>query len=189
MAELETSPEQRQAVTAVDPHELHVRLAAAESQLREQAAELARLREEIEQLTGTAPAEERAPAADRRPARQVEIVRLDALPPRESWLHRCEGFSVELPDGTVGTVEEIRYGSRYDRPDRLAVRVGRWRPQLVLVSTDEVEDIDPEEELVLLCRAAERESGRPATHGRPAASPLDFLTRGLRSWTRRSDAS
>ncbi len=189
MAEHETSPENRKTVTA-ETDELRLRLAAAESQLRDQAAELDRLRDDIQQVRALVPpVEEPAPAAARRPARQVEIVRLDALPPRESWLHRCEGFTVELPDGTVGTVEEARYGSRYDRPDRLAVRVGRWRSRLVLVPVDEVEDIDPAEELVLLRGEPDRGHSDSFERPQPLAGLLESLTRSIRARTGRSSPS
>lgn len=143
--------QQPSATPAGELGELWVHLAAAESRLREQAAELARLRRDVELLHRLRLPEERPQlGAPRRPSRLVELVGLGDLPPRDSWLHRCEGFRVELSDGTVGTVEEVRYGSRYDRPDRLAVRVGRWRPQLLLVPVEEVDEIYPDEELVLL---------------------------------------
>jgi hypothetical protein len=155
------------------------RLAGAESQLREQTTELARLRDDLELLRHALPGEVTHPAAPRREARQVELPGLNALSARDYWLHRCEGFRVGMLDGTVGTVEEARYGSQLDRPDWLAVKVGRWRARLVLVPCGEVEAILPEDKLILLRRDAGDEPGQPAAYGDPATALLQALARRL----------
>ncbi len=77
------------------------------------------------------------------------------------WLCRCEGFHVDWPGGRRGTVEEVRFGSRHDRPDVLVVRVGRFRRRRLLVPADEVVSLSPRERHVLLS----------ADPGRAHASP------------------
>ncbi len=171
--------QQANATLAAEFAEERERLAAAESQLREQATEFARLRDDLELLRHALPGEVMHPAAPRREARQVELPGLNALSARERWLHRCEGFRVEMLDGTVGTVAEVRYGGQLDRPDWLAVKVGRWRARLVLVPSGEVEAILPEDKLILLRRDAGNEPGQPAAHGDPATALLQALARRL----------
>ena len=65
-------------------------------------------------------------------------------------LARCEGYEVESPDGLVGFVEGLRFESRIDQPDVLEVRGGRLGRQLLLIPTDQVEEIRPSEQRVLL---------------------------------------
>jgi hypothetical protein len=66
------------------------------------------------------------------------------------WLSRCAGFRVDWPDGARGTVEEVRFGSRHDRPDVLLVRVGRLRHRHLLVPTDDVASLSPRERRICL---------------------------------------
>jgi hypothetical protein len=71
------------------------------------------------------------------------------------WLTRCDGFLVEAPAGRhVGVIEGVRFGSRIDRPEQLAVAVGRLRQRHVLVPVDAVEHVSSEERLVVLDRDA-----------------------------------
>jgi hypothetical protein len=56
-------------------------------------------------------------------------------------LTRCEGFDVESPAGPVGFVDGLRFASRIDRPDVLEVRGGRFGRQLLLVPTEQVDEI------------------------------------------------
>jgi len=70
------------------------------------------------------------------------------------WLCRCEGFRVDSPTGRVGIVAEGRYGTRLDRPDVLAVRSGRFG-RLLIVPIEEVADLVPREERILLSHAPE----------------------------------
>ena len=61
------------------------------------------------------------------------------------WLSHCEGYLVETPNGRIGTVENVRFGKRLDRPDELLVRQGTIRRHLVWIATDEVAVINPRE--------------------------------------------
>ncbi len=67
---------------------------------------------------------------------------------RDYWLMRCEGYRVQAGDARAGVVDEVRFGSRLDRPDLLAVRTGRLVRRVVLVPVEEVEEIDPHARLV-----------------------------------------
>jgi hypothetical protein len=77
----------------------------------------------------------------------------DAASNFDYWLRRCEGFRVDAPQGRVGFVEEVRYASRYDRPDVIAVRVGLLGRLLVIVPVGEVAEILPREERIILHRS------------------------------------
>ena len=68
------------------------------------------------------------------------------------WLCRCEGFRVDSTrHGPVGTVEEIRFHSRVDRPDWLAVRTGGLFSRRVrVISVEYVAAIIPREGLIVL---------------------------------------
>ena len=173
--------QQANATLAAERVEERERLVAAESQLREQATELVRLRDDLELLRQAPRVEVTPPAAPRRQARRVELPGLNALSEREYWLHRCEGFRVEMLDGTVGTVEEVRYGSQLGRPDRLAVKIGRWRTRLVLVPSGEVETISPESKLIVLRRDTDHEPDpdQPAAHDDHPTALLKALARRL----------
>jgi hypothetical protein len=69
---------------------------------------------------------------------------------RSRLLAHCEGFDVDSPEGPVGFVESVRFVSRIDRPDMLAVRAGRFGRQLIMVTIEQVEEIRPDEQLVVL---------------------------------------
>jgi hypothetical protein len=69
------------------------------------------------------------------------------------WLRRCEAFRVDSPQGRVGFVEEVRYASRYDRPDVIAVRVGLLGRLLLILPVGEVAEILPREERIILHRS------------------------------------
>jgi len=69
------------------------------------------------------------------------------------WLCRCEGFQVDFRHGLLGTVEEVRFHSRVDRPDWLAVRTGGlFSRRLRVISVDYVTAILPREGLIVLGR-------------------------------------
>ena len=72
---------------------------------------------------------------------------------RDYWLARCEGYRVDVADGRLGTVEEVRFRARHDRPDSLAVRVGLFRTRLVLVPVEDVSEIVPREQRIRLSRS------------------------------------
>ncbi len=70
---------------------------------------------------------------------------------RDYWLSRCVGFRVDWPADGRGTVEEVRFGSRHDRPDVLVVRVGgRLRPRRLLVPAEAVDALSPRERRISL---------------------------------------
>lgn len=66
------------------------------------------------------------------------------------WLCRCEGFRVDTSEGKRGVVEEVRFGTRLDRPDWIAIRGGLFSRQLEVVPVDGVAAIYPREGLILL---------------------------------------
>jgi hypothetical protein len=82
------------------------------------------------------------------------------------WLRRCEGFRVDSPQGRVGFVEEVRYATRCDRPDLIAVRAGLLGRRLLILPVAEVAEILPGEELLVLHR-----SPRPTATERPQNLP------------------
>ena len=75
---------------------------------------------------------------------------------RDYWLHRSEGFRVDSPDGRVGFVAELRFGSSMERPDALAIRAGLLGRLLLIVPVEQVEVILPHERRIVL-----RSSPRP----------------------------
>ena len=89
---------------------------------------------------------------------EVRLPRTPVLDP-DYWLCRCEGFRVDSSAGRVGFVEEVRFRSRLDRPDALAVRTGFLGRRLLLVPVEEVEELAPREGRLVLRTA--RGSDRP----------------------------
>jgi hypothetical protein len=88
-------------------------------------------------------------------------------------LRRCRGFRVDSPHGRVGFVGEVRYASRFDRPDVSAVRA-----DLLIVPIGGIAEILPREERIVLQHsprptATERLQGRhePAHGGAGAKRP------------------
>jgi hypothetical protein len=78
---------------------------------------------------------------------------------RDYWLCRCQDFRVEAANRCVGRVAELRYRSRVDRPDALAIRVRRFGRRLLVVPVEEIVDIDPAGRRISL-RAAPPVKGR-----------------------------
>jgi hypothetical protein len=95
----------------------------------------------------------------------------NALDPRHYWLCRCEGFRVDSPEGRFGLVEAVMFRVRPDEPDALIVRAGVLARRLALVPVEDVADVLPRRERIVLARA-------------PEDGGLDFLTQ-LRSRLRR----
>lgn len=91
---------------------------------------------------------------------------------RSYSLARCEGFEVESPAGVIGFVEGLRFASRIDRPDLLEVRGGRFGRQLLLIPSEEVEEIRVAEERVLV-------RGVPEATGDLLADVVDRVRRAL----------
>ncbi len=75
------------------------------------------------------------------------------------WLCRCQGFRVDSPAGRVGRIEEVRFGSRLDRPDVLVVRGGRFGRHLLSVPVSEVEQVLPRQERLVLRAVPEHRRG------------------------------
>lgn len=86
------------------------------------------------------------------------------------WLRRCEGFQVDSPHGRVGFVVELRFGSSLERPDAIAIRAGLLGRLLLIVPVEEIDEILPREERIVL-----RRSPRPT-----ATERLRDLSRRLR---------
>jgi len=73
------------------------------------------------------------------------------------WLGHCEGFRVDGPSGRLGVVDHVVYRSRLDRPDALAVCSGTWKLHTDQVRVDDVVEVSPgEQRLVLRTAPAER---------------------------------
>jgi hypothetical protein len=73
------------------------------------------------------------------------------------WLARCEGFCVDSPDGRIGLVERVNFRAGPDRPDSISVRAGRLGRWLFVFPIDEITDVVPTREQVVL-RASPRPS-------------------------------
>jgi hypothetical protein len=63
---------------------------------------------------------------------------------REYWLRRCEGFLVETPTKRLGRVSGIRYGETTNEPEVLEVRAGWFGRTQLLISVDDVVEVEPE---------------------------------------------
>ena len=66
------------------------------------------------------------------------------------WLGHCEGFRVDGPEGRVGIVEAVL--GEEDAPTKLAVREGLFALRTVYVPIEEVAEIQPRAERILLRR-------------------------------------
>lgn len=66
------------------------------------------------------------------------------------WLHRCEGFRVDSPQGREGIVEELRFRSNAERPDSFAIRTGWLRRRLIVVPIEQVDEILPRQNRIIL---------------------------------------
>ncbi len=71
-------------------------------------------------------------------------------------LARCKGFSVEVPGGHVGVVEEVVWGEsrRWDRPEGLSVRTGPEGKKLLIVPLDAIEDVVVHERRIVVRQSA-----------------------------------
>src|SRR5215213_2251004 len=87
------------------------------------------------------------------------------------WLRRCEGFRVDAPPRRVGFVEEVRYASRCDRPDVIAVGVGLLSRLLLILPVGEVAEILPSEERIILHRPPRRPLRSACRTGANASNP------------------
>jgi hypothetical protein len=60
------------------------------------------------------------------------------------------GYRVDDPDGRVGTVDGVVAGAWSDRPDAIEVRVGLFRPAVLVVGVSEIAAVDPARRRVVL---------------------------------------
>ena len=128
------------SVLSADLADERARLSRLEQELHEQAVRVARLEWRLNVLQDRAAARspENGGPAERATAR-LRSGR-SALG-RDYWLCRCEGFWVDSPAGRIGLVEGVRFLSRIDQPDLLEVRAGLLGRQLLLIPSDQVEEI------------------------------------------------
>jgi hypothetical protein len=77
----------------------------------------------------------------------------------EYWLCRCEGFSVESPAGRFGFVEGLRFRSRLERPEALAVRAGLLGRRHLVVPVAQVAETAPSKSLIVLRAAPDAARG------------------------------
>ena len=73
--------------------------------------------------------------------------------PDPYWLCRCEGWRVLSPEGRVGTVARVLFGSHVNSPDALLVRSGLFHSKEIVVPADAVGAVDPQTRKVLLVEA------------------------------------
>jgi hypothetical protein len=149
-------------------------LRSMQEQLLDQVVRIAELEGRVETLMQTGRSLPNEPTDHRADESQVRSFPSDPMRPgtpleRGSALARCEGFQVDSPQGTVGFVEGLRFGSRIDRPDLLEVRGGRFGRQLLLIPIEAVDEISVPEERVLVRITAE-----------PTGDPLHELVGRLR---------
>jgi hypothetical protein len=86
-------------------------------------------------------------------------------------LGRCAGFEVISAERRrVGVVAWLRYSSRLDRPDALAVRTGlRQHRRLILIGIEDVQEVDLHTRCVIL-RPAVPANGSAGPAGRASAT-------------------
>ena len=93
---------------------------------------------------------------------------------RRYWLGRCEGFVVRDPDGHAGTVDHLRFGSRRDAPDALALRTGPFGLRRRLIAANRIVRVSPEEGTILVdgCLQGDALPARPRPARRPSRPAL-----------------
>lgn len=80
------------------------------------------------------------------PMGQAEMPRLD----RD--LTMCLGFRVDGPNGRIGTVIGLAYGSQKHQPDAIEIRVGLFQRTVIVVPPEEVVAADPSTKRLTLRR-------------------------------------
>ncbi len=83
----------------------------------------------------------------------------DELGPGFYWLCRSEGFRVDSPEGRFGQVEAVMFRVRPDQPDALVVRAGVLGRRLVIVPIEDVADVLPRRERIVLARVPDADTG------------------------------
>jgi hypothetical protein len=131
-------------------------LTRLEAELHEQVRRVAELERRLQRVAPGEGAQASQPSAavagERAATRRPPVIVSAAHSPTGPGylLSRCDGFLAESPLGQVGVVCGVRFRSRIDRPDLLAIEVGRLRHKLLLVPVDEVEHVSFDEERVVL---------------------------------------
>lgn len=59
------------------------------------------------------------------------------------WLHHCDGFRVDGPDGRIGVVDHVEPGLGANVPDVVAVASGLWRIRLTRIPLTDVVEVEP----------------------------------------------
>jgi hypothetical protein len=119
-----------------------------EERLAELTAKVAALETELRALRGLD--QKRAPQVQASELPTVELRRSPEPGERDYELHRCQGFDVYSGEERLGVVDGVVYGSRFDRPDVLEVRSGRFGRRPLLVPVEDVEAIEPDEAAVVV---------------------------------------
>lgn len=81
------------------------------------------------------------------------------MEPRGYWLDHCQGFRVDAHEGRVGLVEEVVSTSESGHADAIVVRAGLLGRRLVLVPVEDVGEVTPRRERIVL-RSGWQPSGR-----------------------------
>ncbi len=66
----------------------------------------------------------------------------------DDWLGHCEGFRVDGPEGRVGVIEAVL--GHEDEPTTLAVREGLFALRIVHVPIEQVAEVQPRAERIVL---------------------------------------
>ncbi len=102
----------------------------------------------MERKTSTGPRER---LVDRpAPRRAVVSSTADRSAARLLAFRHCAGFRVESPDGHIGFVEDVLFGSDPERPSALAIRKGLFSRHVDLVALEDVEEVVPNERRIRL---------------------------------------
>jgi hypothetical protein len=129
---------------------------AIEGELHGFASRLAALQRELRQIEttltdgGRRTAVVEKPVQPERSSKRIELPREFAETGPSYWLRRCEGFQVLAGTKSLGTVEEVRFGRRHDRPDTLIVSGAGRRSRVLLVPVELVAEIRQADELITL---------------------------------------
>lgn len=103
------------------------------------------------------------------------------LEARLYWLCRSEGFRVDSPDGRFGLVEAVMFRLRPDEPDALIVRAGVLGRRLVIVPIEDVEDVVPRRQRIVLRTVPETSNDFVSeVRGRLRRLAAEQTARGLR---------
>jgi hypothetical protein len=65
------------------------------------------------------------------------------------WLHCCEGFRVEGPEGRIGTVTGLPFSGSIE-PELLEVRSGLLNHRLLMIPVEDVLEILPKQRRVIV---------------------------------------